>query len=89
MLRGSVISIFCNFRTIATILIITGTHGSETGASGLKNQEQLDHFYYVEDCKMVGVKNATDELYALRYKAALLAVDFLQQKQCCFIPLIP
>ena len=45
-----------DFRTIATILIITGTHGSETGASGLKNQEQLDHFYYVEDCEMVGAK---------------------------------
>lgn len=46
-----------DFRTIATILIITGTHGSKTGASGLKHREELDHFYYVEDCQMVGVKN--------------------------------
>ena len=45
------------FRTIATILIITGTHGTEAGVSGLTDMDRLDHFYYVEDCEMVGVKN--------------------------------
>ena len=45
------------FRTIATILIITGTHATETGESGLTNKLRLDHFFYEEDCKMVGVKN--------------------------------
>ena len=46
-----------NFRTIATILIITGTHGTEAGVSGLTDMDRLDHFYYVEDCEMVGVRN--------------------------------
>ena len=47
-------------RTVATILIISGTHGSETGTSGLKDREQLVNFFYVEDCRMVGVKNGPD-----------------------------
>ena len=46
-----------HFRTIATILIITGTHGTETGVSGLTDKDRLYHFYYVEDCEIVGVKN--------------------------------
>ena len=45
-----------DFRTIATILIITGTHGTEAGVSGLTDMDRLDHFYYVEDCQMVGVE---------------------------------
>ena len=47
-------------RTIATILIITGTHGTEAGVSGLKDMYGLHHFFYVEDCRMVGVKNGPD-----------------------------
>ena len=49
-----------NFSTIATILIITGTHGTEAGVSGLTDMDRLDHFFYVEDCQMVGVKNGPD-----------------------------
>ena len=48
--------LFFNFRTIATILIITGTDGTEAGVSGLTDMDRLDHFYYVEDCQMVGVE---------------------------------
>ena len=48
--------LYYNFRTVATILIISGTHGTEDGVSGLTNEEPLDHFFYVSDCEMVGVK---------------------------------
>ena len=47
-------------RTVATILIITGTHGTEAGVSGLTEKNYLQHFFYVEDCQMVGVKNGPE-----------------------------
>ena len=47
---------FC-FRTTAIILIISGTHGTEAGVSGLTDEVLLDHFFYVEDCQRVGVMN--------------------------------
>ena len=55
-----VIFLFFNFRTIATILIITGTHGTEAGVSGLTDMDRLDHFFYVEDCQLVGVERGPD-----------------------------
>ena len=38
------------------MLLLTGTHGTETGVSGLINIDQLEHLFYAEDCQMVGVK---------------------------------
>ena len=48
---------FSYCRTLATILIISGTHGTEAGVSGLTDKYKLHHWFYVEDCEMVGVKN--------------------------------
>ena len=37
-------------------MILTGTHGTEAGVSGLTDRDRLDHFFYVDDCQMVGVE---------------------------------
>ena len=37
-------------------MILTGTHGTEAGVSGLSDRDRLVHFFYVDDCKMVGVE---------------------------------
>ena len=37
-------------------MILTGTHGTEAGVSGLTDRDILVHFFYVDDCKMVGVE---------------------------------
>ena len=44
------------FSNTAKILIITGTHGSESGLSGLSVKKCLEEEFYFEDCKSVGVK---------------------------------
>ena len=36
--------------------MVTGTHGTESGASGLTEINLLDHGCYSEDCRRVGVE---------------------------------
>ena len=49
------------FREDEKILVVTGTHGdppkteTQSGVSGLKDRTKLDHRFYFEDCKLVGV----------------------------------
>jgi len=41
----------------ARVLVVTGTHGHpDSGLSGLTDSDLLDHCYYKEDCRRVGVK---------------------------------
>ena len=37
------------------MLIVSGTHG-EAGLSGLNDETSLDHVFYQEDCRRVGVE---------------------------------
>ena len=44
------------------ILIMSGTHGdlpeseTQSGVSGLTDKNRLDHYFYEEDCELVGIK---------------------------------
>ena len=41
---------------------MTGTHGTESGQSGLTVSRLLDHGLYTEDCRRVGVKAGPQRL---------------------------
>ena len=43
-------------------MILTGTHGTEAGVSGLTDRDRLVHFFYVDDCKMVGVEPGPERI---------------------------
>ena len=43
------------FSANARVLIISGTHG-DAGLSGLNDERSLDHVFYQEDCRRVGVE---------------------------------
>ena len=45
--------------------MVTGTHGDESGQSGLTDSNLLDHVSYKEDCKRVGVKAGASRLRGL------------------------
>ena len=51
---------FSNFRPDSTVLILSGSHGSEEGVSGLtdNNPRNVDDGYgfYREDCELLGIK---------------------------------
>ena len=60
-MRTSFVKISCfsgnhEGKKTARILIITGTHGADTGESGLTDIDSLDQTFYKEDCKSVGVQ---------------------------------
>ena len=43
------------------ILVVSGTHGdsgieTQFGVSGLTDKDKLDHEFYKEDCKLVGIE---------------------------------
>ena len=59
----SIFYLFSHFRTIATILIITGTHGTEAGVSGLTDKDLLVHHFYKEDCELVGIVSGPNRKY--------------------------
>ena len=44
---------------------MTGTHGTESGQSGLTVSRLLDHGLYTEDCRRVGVKAGPSRLRVL------------------------
>lgn len=47
-------------------MVVTGTHGHpESGRSGLTDRSLLEHSYYKEDCRRVGVKAGPSRLRVL------------------------
>ena len=46
------------------MLIVSGTHG-EAGLSGLNDETSLDHVFYQEDCRRVGVEAGPRRLRGL------------------------
>ena len=54
------------FRTIATILVITGSHGYLNGQLGLPDEST--YWFYYEDCQKVGVKPGPYHEYDSEWK---------------------
>ena len=45
------------FRHDAKILILSGSHGSKDGISGIWDKDKLEYEFYRDNCELLGIKS--------------------------------
>ena len=48
--------IYIYIRNESKVLILSGSHGTEDGISGLTDKNQLEYEFYRKDCELLGIK---------------------------------
>ena len=49
--------IIFSFSQISKVLILSGSHGSEDGISGISDKDKLEYEFYRDDCELLGIKS--------------------------------